>query len=139
MIHLDFRCTEHSKHDIWPKSLSHAVYLNNYNPHMMSRLSPNKLWSYSNLSHSDLINAHPWGCHVCVLQPRLQDGVKLPNWDTQSRRGHYMGVSPLHASTVRLVRNLNTNYMSPQFHVVYDNLLFVASTPTLLTLILSLN
>ena len=33
-----------------------------------------------------------------------------------------MGSSPLHASTVGLVRNLRTNHISPQFHVVYDDL-----------------
>ena len=33
-----------------------------------------------------------------------------------------MGVSPLHASTVGLIRNLNTNHISSQFYAVYDNL-----------------
>jgi hypothetical protein len=33
-----------------------------------------------------------------------------------------MGASPLHASTVGLVRNLRTQHISPQFHVVYDDL-----------------
>ena len=30
-------------------------------------------------------------------------------------------MSPYHASTVALVRNLNTGSIGPQFHVVYDN------------------
>jgi hypothetical protein len=33
-----------------------------------------------------------------------------------------MGSSPLHASTVGLIRSLRTNHISPQFHVVYDDL-----------------
>ena len=32
-----------------------------------------------------------------------------------------MGTSPLHASTVGLVRNLRTERVSPQFHLVYDD------------------
>ena len=32
-----------------------------------------------------------------------------------------MGNSPLHASTVGLVRNLRTGNLSPQFHLVYDD------------------
>jgi hypothetical protein len=32
-----------------------------------------------------------------------------------------MGASPLHASTVGLIRNLRTNHISPQFHMVYDD------------------
>ena len=33
-----------------------------------------------------------------------------------------MGVSPLHASTVGLVRNIRTHRLSPQFHCVHDDL-----------------
>ena len=33
-----------------------------------------------------------------------------------------MGNSPLHASTVRLIRNLGTNHVSPQFHLLYADL-----------------
>ena len=32
-----------------------------------------------------------------------------------------MGVSPLHASTVSLVLNIQTHRISPQFHVVHDD------------------
>ena len=32
-----------------------------------------------------------------------------------------MGASKLHASTVGVIRNLRTENLSPQFHVVYDN------------------
>jgi hypothetical protein len=52
---------------------------------------------------------------VYVLQPRLQDGGKVPKWEPRSRQGQYMGSSPLHASTVGLIRNLRTNHISPQF------------------------
>jgi hypothetical protein len=58
---------------------------------------------------------------VNVLQPRLQDGGKLPKWEPQSRRVQYMGASPLHTSMVGLIHHLNTNRISPQFHCVYDN------------------
>ena len=32
-----------------------------------------------------------------------------------------MGASPLHASTVGLVRNIQTGSNTPQFHMVYDD------------------
>ena len=32
-----------------------------------------------------------------------------------------MGFSPLHASSVGLVRNVRTNNISPQFHLVFDD------------------
>ena len=70
-----------------------------------------------------MVQAHPWGCPDYVLQPRLRDGGKVPKWEPRSRRGQYMGASLLHASTVGIVRNLCTNKVIPQFHVVYDDLL----------------
>jgi hypothetical protein len=121
MIHSALRWPEHNERDLWPLAFSHAAHLHNETPHMLTRLSPNEIWSRSKSTHSALINAHPWGCPVYVLQPRLQDGGKLPKWEPRSRRGQYMGASPLHASTVGLIRNLNTHHISPQFHCVYDN------------------
>ena len=55
-----------------------------------------------------------------MLDPKLQDGKKLPKWDPRTRQGQYLGRSPKHASSVGLIRNLNTGFISPQFHVIYD-------------------
>jgi hypothetical protein len=121
MIHAALRWPEHSERDLWPLALSHAAHLHNETPHMILRLSPSEIWSRSKSSHSALANAHPWGCPVYVLQPRLQDGGKLPKWEPRSQRGQYMGASPLHASTVGLIQHLNTKRISPRFHCVYNN------------------
>ena len=68
------------------------------------------------------------GCPAYVLDPTLQDGQKIPKWKPRSRVGQYMGLSPLHASTVGVVRNLKTGRLSPQFHVVYDDKFETVST-----------
>jgi hypothetical protein len=122
MIYAALRWPEHNERDLWPLALSHAVHLHNEIPSQASRLTPHEVWAQSKSSFSALVNAHPWGCPVYILQPRLQDGGKVPKWEPRSRQGQYMGSSPLHASTVGLVRNLRTNHISPQFHVVYDDL-----------------
>jgi hypothetical protein len=75
--------------------------------------------SQSNYTH--LKNAHPWGCPVYVFNPRLQDGFKIPRWEPHSRRGVFLVISPLHASTVGLILNPNTNCLSPQYHCGYDD------------------
>jgi hypothetical protein len=121
MIYAALRWPEHNERDLWPLALSHAVSLHNDIPSQATRLTPNEVWSRSKSSFSALVNAHPWGCPVYVLRPRLQDGGKVPKWEPRSRQGQYMGSSPLHASTVGLIRNLRTNHISPQFHVVYDD------------------
>jgi hypothetical protein len=35
-----------------------------------------------------------------VLSPELQDGKKIPKWHPRSRRGMFVGYSPVHSSTV---------------------------------------
>ena len=55
------------------------------------------------------------------MVPRLQDGGKLPKWVPRSRRAQYLVSTPLHASTVVLVRNLQNGNIVPQFHFVFDD------------------
>ena len=118
MIHSVLSCPEHNESDIWTYVIIHVAYFHNDTPHMLSRLSPTEVCSRSKSSHRYSIYDHPWVCPMYVLQPWIQGGGKLPMWESGSRRGQYMGVSPLHAGTVGIIRNLNTDRTSTQFHVV---------------------
>jgi hypothetical protein len=55
------------------------------------------------------------------LDPRLQDGKKIPKWNKRSRRAQFLDYSPEHSSSVALVRHLQTNHVSPQFHIIHDD------------------
>ena len=59
---------------------------------------------------------------VFVLDPKLQDGKKIPKWNRCSRLGQVMGFSDEHSSLVANVRHLTTGFVSPQYHVVFDDL-----------------
>jgi hypothetical protein len=72
-----------------------------------------------------------WGCPVYVLDATLQDGKKIPKWHPRSRRGYFLGFSSAHSSTVGKVLNINIGHISPQYHVVYDELLTTVSTGAL--------
>ena len=61
------------------------------------------------------------GCLVCVPDPRLQDGHKLPRWNPCACHGTFVGITNIHASSVGLIRNPTTNRLSPQFHCIYDD------------------
>jgi hypothetical protein len=72
--------------------------------------------------HLDLLRSHVWGCPAYVLEPKLQNGQKLPKWNRRSRLGQFLGYSDKHSSLVANIRHLKTGYVSPQYHVVYDDL-----------------
>jgi len=72
-------------------------------------------------NHDALWNLHVWGCLAYVLDPQLHDGSKLPKWDPCLKRGQFVGHSPMHASTIGLVMNLQTSNISPQYHVMFDD------------------
>ncbi|KAG7374494.1 reverse transcriptase RNA-dependent DNA polymerase [Nitzschia inconspicua] len=123
LLHLALHWPEQSRLDLWPFALEHAVYLWNHMPKKDSLLAPVELFTgavfddYSHLQHS-----HVWGCPTYVLDPKLQDGKKIPKWDPRSRRGMFVGVSPSHSRTIGRIMNLRTGRVSPQYHVVYDDL-----------------
>ena len=85
-------------------------------------LAPLEIFTSSKIDPSTLRNEKVWGCPAYVLHPKLQDGKKLPKWDPHTRQGQYLGKLISYSSSVSLIRNLRTGYISPQFHVVYDNL-----------------
>ena len=70
----------------------------------------------------DLKMEHSFGCPVFVLDSRLQSSsVGPPKWDSRTRLGIYVGRSPYHAGSVALVLNPITGYVSPQYHVAFDD------------------
>ena len=122
MLHQALLWPEQFDMRLWPFALDQAAYLYNHLPNKFSPVAPLELYTGSKLDSSVLRNEKVWGCPAYVLDPKLQDGKKLPKWDPQTRQGQYLGKSNAHSSSVGLIRNLRTGYISPQFHVVYDNL-----------------
>ena len=70
--------------------------------------------------HADL-DEIVYGAFAYVLDPTLQDGKTLPKWQPCSRSAQFLGFSMDHSKSFCLVRILQTSFVSPQFHVVYDD------------------
>ena len=73
------------------------------------------------LDHRDLLCTHVWVCPVYALKPKLQDGKKIPKWNCRARQGQFLGFSDEHSLLVATVCHLTTDFVSPQFHVVFDD------------------
>eukprot|EP00980_Cylindrotheca_fusiformis_P002179 scaffold499_cov120-Cylindrotheca_fusiformis.AAC.2 len=106
---------------LWPyAALKHASYTRRLMPRDKHSKSPEELFAKSSVRPTTKY-LHAFGCPVHVLQGALQGGSSIPKWDARSRTGVYLGQSQQHASSVSLILNPQTGYISPQFHCVYDD------------------
>ncbi len=108
MLHAAIHWPEARDEQVWPLAVDYSLQLWNNTPKEGVGLSPEVLFSRSKGDGSSMLNSHVWGCPTYVLDPKLQDGKKLPKWEPRSRRGQFVGVSSRHSSTVGLIRNLTT-------------------------------
>jgi hypothetical protein len=121
LINAQLRWPTRSFIDLWPLAMSYAVWVHNRLPRKGKGLSPDELFSGLKCPRSELARCHVFGCPVYVLDPALQDGKKIPKWDSRARQGIFVGFSDEHSSLVPLVLNPRTQHISPQFHVVFDD------------------
>jgi hypothetical protein len=102
--------------------VKHVVWLYNRVPNCLFGLTPLELLTKSKADHRDLLCSHVWVCPAIVLGPKLQNNQKLPKWNRRARVGQFLRYSDEHLSLVVNVRHLSTGHVSPQFHVVFDDL-----------------
>ena len=121
MCHATIMWPDQVNLELWPFIMDHAVY--NNVPKLNHKRSPVELLSktlQTNYNHLHIL--HVFGCPSYVLDPKLQDGHTIPKWTPRARRGQYLGVSPSHLTLVGRILNPDSGYVSPQYHVVYDDL-----------------
>jgi hypothetical protein len=108
---------------MWPFALKEASYQLNW----LSLCSDGHSCKATFFSiDKDFINIstlHVFGSPCFVLDSRLQSGIGgAPKWEPRSRLGIYAGHSPAHAGLVAMVLNPWAGHVSPQYHVVFDDL-----------------
>jgi hypothetical protein len=106
---------------LWPFAVQHVFWLFNQFPNRVTGLNPLEVFTKTKSDHPDLQRAHVWGCLVFDLDPCLQDGKKIPKWNRCSRLAQFVGFSPKHSTLAANVRHLQTNHVSPQFHLIHDD------------------
>jgi hypothetical protein len=120
MLHAKLRWPKAVSAKLWPMVIKHTQHLLNHLP-SQNNVCPLDLILRTTVPRDHFRTLHVWGCPAYVLDPKLQDGHKIPKFEPRSRRGLHLGWSPLHASNVPLILNLTTGNISPQFHVVFDD------------------
>jgi hypothetical protein len=108
--------------NLWPYAVRMANDISNFAPGIKTGISP--LESFSQVAVAPRVkHSHTFGSPMYVLDSQLQTaGQSLPKWNKKARVGMYLGSSPRHSRKVSLVLNLETGHVSPQFHVISDDL-----------------
>jgi hypothetical protein len=89
---------------LWPMAVKYVSHVYNQMP-KLNGVCPADFFSGSTVPRHRLLDLHVWGCPVYVLDPKLQQGQKLPRWQPRSIQGIFMGLSTQDASEVPLVLN----------------------------------
>ena len=121
MLHAAIHWPEMADPSLWPMAVAHATFLCNHVPSATHGISPHDLFTRTRWEQRKFHDLHVWGCPVYVLDKSMGDGKKLPRWQPRSNRCILMGLSTRHATTVPLVLNPSTGYITPQYHVVFDD------------------
>jgi hypothetical protein len=78
MIHAARHWPSTSDTCLWPMAVKQAEYIHNRFPTLETGLSPYELLTQSKFERMKLMDLHVWGCPTYVLDPKIQDGKKLP-------------------------------------------------------------
>jgi hypothetical protein len=111
LLHLQIHWPDKFDAKLWPFALSYAAWLYNHIP-KSNGLAPIEIFCGTCTSCDYLHCAQVFGCPVYVLDPRLQDGKKIPKWEPRTRCGQFLGFSVVHSTSVGLIRNMNSNHIS---------------------------
>jgi hypothetical protein len=124
MVHASLHWTDRGLNDLslWSFAVKHSVWIYNRVPNAWSGLTPLELITKEWSDYKDILHCHVWGCPVYVLEAKLQNDQKLPKWDRRACLGQFVGFLAEHSSMVANVCHLTTGYISPQFHVIFNDL-----------------
>jgi hypothetical protein len=120
LLHLAHLWPDQADPNLWPFALDYAVWIYNHTRSFNQPRSPFERFHKVIVTCQQIQRSRVFGSPVFVLDPRIQDGKKVPKWDPRSARGQFLGVSGRHSTLVSLVHNLNTGSITPQYHLVYD-------------------
>ena len=107
---------------LWPYAIRMANQAYNATPltYHADKQNPNKIFDNSAVDINQKY-CKPFGCPTYILKSELQGTTGIhQKWDARTRAGIYLGQSPICNRNVELVLNIQTGYVSRQFHVILD-------------------
>ena len=123
LIHANKKWSVAITPNLWPYAMRMANDSLNDTPNMqdLHKRSSEQIFSSTMVQHN-VKHQKTFGCPTYVLDSKLQNGNIFHKWNSRSKVGIYLGRSPQHSRNVALILDRYTGLVSPQFHVVHDNL-----------------
>jgi hypothetical protein len=121
MLHAKQRWPSAISTNLWPYALRLANDVHQATPQKGTGISPLERFTGAEVK-PNVGDYHHFGAPVYCLDSDLASGKSIEKWMPRARLGIYLGLSPRHARSVALVLNPTTGFVSPQFHVKFDDL-----------------
>jgi hypothetical protein len=84
ILHTSIQSKDGIDASLWPQAVTYAAHIYNNTP--KDGFCPADLFTGSAITRHRLMDLHVWGCPLYVLDPKIQQGKKLPRWEPRSRR-----------------------------------------------------
>ena len=121
MVHAASHWPEEFDKRLWPFVMDYASHLWNRTPHMDGSRAPLEKLLNVDLECKDLSRARVWGCPAYVLKAKARKNVSMVKKLTKRAKiAQFLGFNTSFSSTVGLLRNIETESITSQFHVAYD-------------------
>ena len=82
LLHSDLHWPQNIDTSLWPLPMTYAVWIWNRIPNIDSGYSPYEIFSRSKSTHVELNRVRVWGSPLYILDPRLQNGNKPQNGES---------------------------------------------------------
>ena len=80
MMHVAIHWPDEYNVKLWPFALNYATWLHNHIPRKNNHLSPLEIYCRVKQDCAYLRRAKVFSCPTYVLDPKLQNGKKIPKW-----------------------------------------------------------
>jgi hypothetical protein len=127
MQHAHMHWPDQFSQDLWPFALDYACWIHNRKPQRDSGIAPTEIFCGVTGASKQLVRSKVWGSPGFILDPKLQDGHKIPKWQPRARESQFLSFCMEHSCTMGPFRNICTQAVSPQFHAVYNELFTTVS------------
>ena len=121
MMHAAIHWPDMADATLWPLAVEYACFVFNRVPNPHTGLSPLDVFTGTRQPQRRLHDCHVWGCPAYLLDKRIADGKKLPQFQPKSERTIFVGISDKHFANIPRVLNPRTRSITTPYHAVFDD------------------